>query len=332
MKRWLQQLLSCVVTTQGFLLAPGLVLAAALSLPVQAESRIVSLGTGGVTGLYYPTGGALCRLMNRMRNEHGIRCAVRSTPGSVSNLQRVLLGELDMGIAEAGQLYNAVQGRGKFPEPSKNLRTLISLYPEYISVLTRTDSGIRDFSDLRSKRINIGEEGSSQRITLGMLMSERGWALSGFGEVHELEPSGQADALCENRIDATLYVVGHPSGAIKEALRDCDSALISLSAHDVEALIQRNPHYRPQVLSGEFYGEAQVDVETAAVNATLFALDDLPDAVAYALVKSLVSQFEYFQRMHPAFRQLELKDMVHAPLAAPLHPGAEKYFREVGLL
>lgn len=325
MRDWLRQLTGCVVFNIAFSLC-------ALSpTSAYAESRIVSLGTGGFTGLYYPAGGALCRLVNLTREQHGIRCAVRSTPGSVTNLRQVTDGTLDLGIAEAGQLFNAVNGRGKFAKPDPQLRTLISLYPEYISVLSRTDSGINSFADLYNKRINIGKEGSSQRITLAMLMAARNWQLGDFAEVHQLEPADQAKALCENRIDATLYVVGHPSGAIKEALRDCDSQLVSLSLRDIETLTTTNPHYHPLSLRGDYYDDSQQDVTTAGVNATLFTRADLPDEVAYAMVKSLFSQFERFRRMHPAFVDLSVENMVKPSLAAPMHPGAERYFREAGL-
>ena len=207
-----------------------------MSLPVQAQSRIVSLGTGGVTGLYYPTGGALCRLVNMTRSEHGIHCAVLSTPGSVDNLQKVSSGELELGIAEAGQLYDALHGRGRFARADTELRGLFTLFPEYISVLTRSDSGISGFADLQGKRVNIGQETSSQQITFGALIKARGWQLEDFAKVLQLPPAEQAKALCENQIDATLYVVGHPSGAIKEAVRDCGSQLISLSDSDIAML------------------------------------------------------------------------------------------------
>ena len=324
MRDWLQQLTGCVVFSIAFSLC-------ALN-PAYAENRLVSLGTGGVTGLYYPAGGALCRLVNLTREQHGIRCAVRNTPGSVTNLRKVSSGKLDMGIAEAGQLFNAVNGRGKFDRPDPQLRALISLYPEYISVLSRTDSGIKSFADLYNKRINIGKEGSSQRITMAMLMTTRNWSLDDFAEVHQLAPANQADALCENRIDATLYVVGHPSGAIKEALRDCDSQLVSLSLEDIKTLTTTNPHYRPLSLRGDYYDASQPDVHTAGVNATLFSRADLPDEVAYAVVKSLFSQFEHFRRMHPAFVDLKVEDMVKPSLAAPMHPGAQRYFQDAGLL
>lgn len=294
--------------------------------------KVISLGTGGVTGLYYPMGGALCRLVNQARQEYGIRCAVRSTLGSVSNVEQVINHELDMGIAEAGQLYNTVRGFEKSTDNKSNqpLRTITSLFPEYISILVRSDAGINNFEDLLNKRINIGKPGTSQRSTIELLMKVHGWRLNDFSEVTELEPSEQATALCENRIDATLYVVGHPSGTIKEALRDCTSRLISLSKKEREALILQNPYYREVTISGDFYSPDLSDVITVGVNATLFARAELSEDVAYAVVKSLFEQFDSFRKLHPAFRFLNPQQMMEATnLPLPLHPGAAKYFREV---
>lgn len=292
-------------------------------LPASADNQIITLGTGGVTGLYYPTGGALCRLVNERREQHGIRCAVRSTLGSITNLEQVTHGELDLGIAEAGQIYNNTTS-------DTPLRTLVSLYPEYISILVRSDAGINSFADLRNKRINIGKPASSQRSTLELLMASHGLKLSDFAQVMQLAPEEQADALCDNRIDATLYVVGHPSGTIKEALRDCHSKLIGLSEEARAALKQNNPHYRELIIVGAFYAPDLPDITTVGVDALLFTRADLPDDVAYAIVKSLFQQFERFRRLHPAFSALKPDDMMRKKgLPLPLHPGAAKYFQEV---
>ena len=292
-------------------------------LPASADNQIITLGTGGVTGLYYPTGGALCRLINQTREQHGIRCAVRSTLGSITNLEQVTRGELDLGLAEAAQIYNITAS-------DTPLRSLVSLYPEYISILVRSDAGINSFADLKNKRINIGKAASSQRYTLELLMASHGWKLSDFAQVTQLAPEEQATALCENRIDATLYVVGHPSGTIKEALRDCHSKLIGLSEKDRVALMQNNPHYRELTIAGALYAPDLSDIITVGVNALLFTRAELPDDVAYAIVKSLFEQFESFRQLHLAFSTLKPEDMMQTKvLPLPLHPGAAKYYEEV---
>lgn len=318
MTRWLRRLfpLLCIV----------------LSTASFAENRVVTLGTGGVTGLYFPTGGAFCRLVNLTRNQHGMRCSVRSTPGSVANLKQVSEGQLDFGIAEAGQLHDAYTGQGNFSKSDRSLRSLFSIFPEYITIISRTDSGIEKFSDIKGKRINIGQPGSSQRLTLQALFDAFGWKLDQFSEIHELEPAGQAEALCDSRIDATLYVVGHPSGAIKEALRDCDSHLVGLSAKEVEALTSINPYYYPRQLRSSYYNPDLLSINTVSVDAVLFTSTAMSEEVAYEMVRSLFEQFSQFKRMHPAFLELEKQQMIPDKLAAPLHLGAKRYYQEIGLL
>ncbi len=297
-----------------------------------ADNRVLTLGTGGVTGLYYPAGGAICRLVNLSRQQHGIRCALRSTLGSVENLQQVMAGHLDLGVSEAGQLENTYRANRAKGQPGSDLRTLVGLYPEHISILVRRDSGIKRFADLKGKRFNLGKKGSSQRVTLDILLQARGWKRDDFSVLEELAPVEQAKALCDNRIDATLYVVGHPNGAIKEAIRDCDSLLIGLEKRDIEALVAYSPHYQALTLPGSLYSPSQPDVRTVGVNATLFTRSDLSDDAAYAIVQSLFEQFEEFQQLHPAFKPLKAEGMVKTPLAAPRHPGALRYFREKGWL
>jgi TRAP transporter TAXI family solute receptor len=299
---------------------------------VQADNRILTLGTGGVTGLYYPAGGAICRLVNLNREKHGMHCALRSTLGSVANIQDVISGDLDLGVAEAGHLESGFKGRGVFSQPAPNLRTLVGLFPEYISILARRDSGIRSFADLKHKRVNIGTKGGSQRVTLDILMKARGWQQSDFSHYEALAPAEQANALCDNRIDATLYVVGHPSGAIKEAIRDCNSQLVGLEKRDAQVLVKFSHHYQVLTLPGSTYSTHQADVLTAGVNAILFTRADLPDDAAYAIVQSLFEQFAHFQTLHPAFSGLKAESMAQVPLAAPLHPGARRYFKEQGWL
>ncbi|GGK62897.1 C4-dicarboxylate ABC transporter substrate-binding protein [Amphritea balenae] len=237
-------------------------------------------------------------------------------------------GSLDLGIAESGQLYEAAISESAGTE----LRSLFNLFPEFITVFSRRDSGIVSLADLPNKRINIGLENSSQEVTFKLLMKARGWQLTDFSEVHRLSPAEQAKALCSNVIDATFYVVGHPSGAVKEALRDCDSQLIGLAQSDINSLMLGNYFYQPMNIDGGLYDQSGTDVLTAGVNATLISRADMPDEVAYALVKSLFGQFEQFRRMHPAFSRLTPDLLIKAPLAAPLHPGAERYFKEIGLL
>jgi len=187
--------------------------------PVQAEQTFVTIGTGGVTGVYYPTGGAICRLVNKTRKEHGIRCSVESTGGSVYNVNTIRAGELDMGVAQSDWQYHAYHGTSKFKAkgPNKDLRAVFSVHPEPFTVVARKDSGIRKFEQLKGKRVNIGNPGSGQRGTMEVVMGVYGWKKGDFRLASELKSAEQSKALCDNKIDAMVFTVGHPSGSIKEA-------------------------------------------------------------------------------------------------------------------
>ncbi|PID43094.1 MAG: C4-dicarboxylate ABC transporter substrate-binding protein [Proteobacteria bacterium] len=298
------------------------------------EQQFITIGTGGVTGVYYPAGGAICRLVNKSRREHGIRCSVESTGGSIYNLNTIREGELDMGVAQSDWQYHAYNGTSKFEGkgPNKKLRAVFSLHPEPFTVVARKDSGVTDFSQLKGKRVNIGNPGSGQRGTMEVLMDKMGWTKGDFKLASELKASEQSKALCDNKIDAMVYVVGHPSGAIKEATTSCDSVLVAVDGKAVGELVENTPYYRTATVPGGMYRGNEKDVPTFGVGATFVSSADVPDELIYQVVKAVFENFDSFKRLHPAFAHLDKKSMVADGLSAPLHPGAKKYYKEAGLL
>lgn len=298
------------------------------------EQRFITIGTGGVTGVYYPTGGAICRLVNKSRKEHGIRCSVESTGGSIYNLNTIREGELDMGVAQSDWQYHAYNGTSKFTDAgaNKDLRAVFSVHPEPFTVIARKDSGIKTFADLKGKRVNVGNPGSGQRGTIEVLMDELGWKMDDFKLMSELKASEQSKALCDNKIDAMVYTVGHPSGAIKEATTSCDSVVVEVNGAAVDKLIKENPYYRKASIPGGMYRGNENDVTTFGVGATFVTSSAVSEDVVYQLVKAVFENFDSFKRLHPAFEHLEKEAMVKDGLSAPLHPGAMKYYKEAGLI
>jgi hypothetical protein len=299
----------------------------------QAES-FITIGTGGVTGVYYPTGGAICRLINKDRAEHGIRCSVESTGGSVYNLNTIRSGELDFGVAQSDWQFHAYNGTDTFADQGANpdLRSVFSLHAEPFTVVARADSGVKNFNDLKGKRVNIGNPGSGQRGTIEVVMDAKGWTRSDFSLAAELKASEQASALCDNKIDAMVYVVGHPSGAIKEATTSCDSVIVEVKDESIDKLIADNSYYRQATIPGGMYRGNPDDVLTFGVGATIVSSAKVPDDVVYHVVKAVFENFDTFRQLHPAFANLKKEEMVRDALTAPLHPGAEKYYKEAGLL
>ena len=309
-------------------------LALSIGVPVWAEQTFVTIGTGGVTGVYYPTGGAICRLVNKKRKEHGIRCSTESTGGSVFNLNTIRSGDLDMGVAQSDWQYHAYHGSSKFKDKGANreLRAIFSVHPEPFTVVARADSGIRNFGDLKGKRVNVGNPGSGQRGTMEVLMKALGWKMSDFELASELKSSEQSMALCDNKIDAMVFTVGHPSGSITEATTSCDSVLVNVTGSAVDKLVTENDFYRTATIPGGMYNGNPNDIKTFGVGATFVTSTRTPANVIYQVVKAVFENFDTFRKYHPAFRILDKRQMIKDGLSAPLHAGAVKYYKEAGLM
>jgi len=312
--------------------AAGLLMAGAAGPTGAAEQQFISIGTGGVTGVYYPTGGAICRLVNKGRKEHGIRCSVESTGGSVYNVNTIREGELDFGVAQSDVQYNAFNGTSQFAEqgPFENLRAVFSVHPEPFTVVARADSGITTFADLAGKRVNIGNPGSGQRETMEVVMNALGWDKSTFALASELKSAEQSQALCDNKIDAMVFTVGHPSGSIKEATTSCDSIIVPVTGPEIDKLVADNAYYRKATIPGGMYRGTDEDVETFGVGATFVTSADVPEDVVYVVVKAVFDDFDQFKNLHPAFANLKPEEMIKDGLSAPLHDGAVKYYKEQG--
>lgn len=304
--------------------------------PASAEKkqRFITIGTGGVTGVYYPTGGAICRLMNKNRQQHGIRCSVESTGASVYNVNTIRAGELDFGVVQSDVQYHAYHGEASFSDqkPYKELRSVFALHPEAFTVVARADANVTQFQQLDGKRVNIGNPGSGQRASLEVLLKARDKDTSIYSLASELKPSEMASALCDNKIDAMIYFVGHPSGAIKEASTTCESRLVNVTGPEVDKIVKAHPYYRYATVPGGMYKGAPNDTKTFGVAATIVTSAKTPDDVVYELVKAVFENFDTFVKLHPAFAHLKKEEMISAGLSAPLHDGAVRYYREAGLL
>ena len=312
----------------------GIVLFMGTAPTQAADQTFVTIGTGGVTGVYYPTGGAICRLVNKTRKEHGIRCSVESTGGSVYNLNTIAAGELDMGVAQSDWQYHAYNGTSKFEKkgPNKDLRAVFSVHPEPFTVVARADSGIKDFKELKGKRVNIGNPGSGQRGTMEVVMGALGWTKKDFKLASELKSAEQSKALCDNKIDAMVFTVGHPSGSIKEASTSCDSVLVNVTGPEIDKLVADNAYYRMATIPGGMYRGTDGETNTFGVGATFVTSAKVSENIIYNVVKAVFENFDQFKKLHPSFSVLKKEEMIKDGLSAPLHKGAVKYYKEAGLM
>ena len=318
----------------GFGLAAAMLGSLATGTASAQEQRFVSVGTGGVTGVYYPVGGAICRLMNQNRRETGIRCSVESTGGSVFNVNAIKGGDLEFGVVQSDVQYNANKGEANFADTGahEKLRSVFSLHAEPLTLVARKEAGIASFDDLKGKRVNIGNPGSGQRALMDLLIAEKGWTNSDFAVAAELAPAEQSSALCDNNIDAFAYTVGHPAGAIQEATTTCDSVIVPVEGEAVDKLVADNPYYFKATIPGGMYRGTDNDVSTFGVGATVVTSADVPDDVVAAFVDAVFKDFDAFKALHPALANLTPESMVNQGNSAPMHPGAEAYYKEKGWL
>jgi hypothetical protein len=305
---------------------------AVAGLPAQAQQQFVSIGTGGITGVYYPTGGAICRLVNKDRKTHGFRCSVESTGGSVYNVNTIRSGELEFGVAQSDVQFNSYNGVADFKDlgADKDLRSVFAVHPEPVTILARKDSGIKDIADIKGKRLNIGNPGSGTRATWEVIEAAMGWKREDLKLAGELKSAETGQALCDNKIDAYFWLVGHPSALTQETLASCDANLVSVTGEGIEKLVADNPYYRMATIPAGMYPGEDADVQTFGVGATLVSSAKVPDEAVYALVKAVFENFEDFKKLHPAFANLKEEEMIKDGLSAPLHDGAVKYYKERG--
>jgi len=315
------------------LIAASLAVASVFASPsVMAEQKFVTIGTGGVTGVYYAAGGAICRLMNKERAKHGIRCSVESTGGSVYNINTIKGGELDFGVAQSDVQFNAVKGLAQFKDggPHADLRAVFSVYPEALTVLARKEANVKKFEDFKGKRFNIGNPGSGTRDTVMKLLDTLGMKTGDFSLTSELKPDEHGAALCDNKIDGFAYVVGSPAANIQDPTTTCGAKLVPITGPAVDKLVKTYPYFATATIPGGTYPANPDPVKTFGVMASFVTSAKVSDDVVYAMVKAVFDNFEDFKKLHPAFAYLDPKDMVKNGMSAPLHPGAMKYYKEKG--
>ena len=310
-----------------------LAIPALVASPAAAQQKFITIGTGGVTGVYYAGGGAVCRLLNKDRKSHGIRCSVESTGGSAFNINTIRAGELDFGMAQSDVQYQALKGEASFKDKAyPELRAVYSVHPEPFTVVARKEANVAKFEDFKGKRFNVGNPGSGTRASMDQLLGVMGWKLSDFSLASELKADEHGPALCDNKIDGFFYAVGHPSANIQDPTTTCGAKLVSLKGPAVEKLVKDFPYFAKATIPGGMYAGNPQATETYGVMATLVTSAKAPDDVVYALVKATFDNFDEFKKLHPAFANLDPAKMVTNGNSAPLHPGAAKYYKEKGWL
>jgi uncharacterized protein len=290
----------------------------------------VLIGTASPAGIYYPLGGAICRLLNLDTSRHRLRCSEEPSSGSVTNIESLRRGRLDVGIVPSDVLADAVAATAR--RPVTELRILLAGPDEVLTVVAREDLAIHTVGEVRGARINIGDPGSRQRARFDRVMTVLGLSRSEFAEVRELSAAAQSRAFCGKDLDVIVYSVGHPNGLIHDVTRTCQGVLVDVSGPAIDRLLSEHGEYERAVIPGGMYSGNPADVRTVAVRAVVVTGSRVSDTVAYEITRAVFDNFDAFRRLHPAFETLSITDMVHARGPVPVHAGAMRYYRERGWL
>jgi TRAP transporter TAXI family solute receptor len=300
----------------------------------QSSTHFVTIGTGGITGVYYPTGGAIARIVNKKKDTYHIRCTVESTGGSVFNVNAIMAGDLEFGVVQSDRQYQAIKGMAEWEQkgPQNDLRAVFSIHPESVTLVAAVDANIMDIRDLKGKRVNIGNPGSGQRQNSIDALAAVGLNYETDIIAESVKAAEAPGLLQDGRIDAFFYTVGHPSGAIKEATAGARKVRF-VPITGVESLFEKYPYYAPSFVPVKLYPGAvnDSDVTTFGVKATFVTSAKVSEDVVYAITKEVFDNFDDFKSLHPAYAVLTKEGMLEG-LSAPIHPGAMKYYKEAGMM
>ena len=298
----------------------------------RARTQFITIGTGGITGVYYPTGGAISKIVNKNRRRDKIRASVESTPGSVFNVNAVITNDLEFGIVQSDRQYQAVKGLSEWKRRGgqKTLRSVFSLHSEVVTLVASVDSKIREIKDLKGKRVNIGNFGSGQRQNAMDVLKVSGLDWQEDFKAEALKSAESPKMLQDSRIDAFFFTVGHPSGTITEATSGKTKVRFVPIIND--KLLKQFPYYTKASIKRTTYPMAQnkKDISSIGMKATFITSSDVSEDVVYKVTKAIFENLDEFKKSHPALSGITKRGMFLG-LSAPLHKGAVKYYKEVKL-
>lgn len=300
--------------------------------PALAQEREITIGTAPVSGVYFPAGGAVCRLINKQRAENGLRCFVEATDGSAENLARLKSEDLDFALLQSDWQYHAFQGSGGgvSDQPFSELRAVFSLHPQTLTIVVARESEIRELKHLEDKKVSLGPSGSAVQAASELLVESLGWSGDSFGEVLELGLEEQVDALCAGLIDAFILPLTHPNGIVAAATEGCLARLIPVGGGPIDKLLVDWPFYSRSTIPAGLYRGNPTDIQSFGLRATLVTTTNAPAEMVYKMVKAVFEQLDQLTRQHPALLGLTAKEMISSGLSAPLHEGALLYYQEMG--
>jgi len=316
------------------ILIPALLLALlCVSCSESKAPTTIKIGAGTSAGIYDDFARTLVRIINEHQASTGIRLEKLSSIGSVANIDAVSADDVQFGIAQADDVYNAINGLGAWADkgPQDDLYSIVGIYTEVITLVAGGDSAIRSITDLRGKRVDIGLAGSGTRQNAIDALEAAGMDWQKDIQLSEMNLDDRLAAFMQGELDAFFFTVGHPSTEVKFATFSLRGARL-ISLEGIDSLLVENPYYSIQTIPLGRYPRAlnEASTSTVGVRATLLTSANVPDDIVYAVTKTAFENAEKFPLYFPEYAELRSGDILEG-LTAPLHPGALKYFKEAGI-
>ncbi len=295
-----------------------------------AKRRFLSIASGWVTGAYYPFAGAVSRVAWKHLREKNIKITAESSGASVANSKLIGKGDTDFALLQNDIAYYAHYGKMMFDAPIKELLGLMTLYPETIQIVARKDSNIKSVADLKGKRVSIGPLGSGTTENAKQIL--KAWGLGdGDLKAQQLKASQAADYMKDGRLDAYFNTTAVGAAHIIDTFVLVPSVIVPVSGPNAEKLLKDYAFYATDTIPVGAYKGFDAPVKTIAVMAMLAASSDLETEIVYLIVKAIYEDLDQIKKAHAKFKGIDVKKALMG-MSIPLHPGAEKYFKEVGVI
>jgi TRAP transporter TAXI family solute receptor len=309
-------------------------LLAALLAPASVgaqQRRLVTIASGWVVGVYYPLAGAMSRIAYNAKDLN-IRATVESSGASVANAQLIGTGDADFALLQNDIAYYAFNGTtlAAFKDKAvKNMGGVFTIYPELVHIVASQSSGVKSVRDLKGKRVVLGPQGSGTEQNALQVLEAHGLKESDV-KAERIDAAAAADQLKDGRVDAAFFTTGLGSAVIVDAFISGKAVMVPVTGAEGEALRKKYPFYTMEKIPANTYKGQEREVTTPAVMAMMVARRDLPEDLVYKFTKAIFDNLPQFHAAHSAAKSLTLQTAL-AGMPVPLHPGAEKFFKEKGI-
>ena len=307
----------------------ALLVLSALTAPALAAEQFINVLTGGTSGVYYPLGVALGNAIGKAMPAS--KASVQATKASVENLNLLQAGRGEIAFTLGDSLSDAWNGNEEagFKTPLKKLRGIAAIYPNYIQIVARADAGIKTLADLKGKKISVGAPKSGTELNARAILNAAGITYKDFAKVEYL-PFGESVELMKNRqLDVTLQSAGLGVASLRDLATSVEIVVVSIPPDVIKKT--NDPAYLAAAIPANTYKGQTADVPAAIVQNYLVTHDGVPADVVYEMTKTLWTSLDQLVAAHSAAKSIELKRALDG-MPVPLHPGAEKYYKEVGLI